>query len=745
MNDSTQLPSEVAGCTGDADCCPAVDIVPIPIVLIALDDDTILFINRKAAELFATASGDVAGEPADVLLDAEIRSVLIDEIHRTGSTSPHEHLLRRASGSAFWALVTGSVADLHGRNVLMVGLNDITHRKKAEDEMTRLKEFNEGILQHMAEGVVIEDLNGHFEFVNPAMCQMLGKSSEELLGTHWTNTTSPEFYDAVRKANERRAEGGSDRYELELIHQDGSSVPILISGRPLFDAVTGEYSGSLAVFTNISESKRIQAELRQAKEAAESANRAKSTFLANMSHELRTPLNAILGFSELMQDDAGLTDDQRTNLAIINRSGEHLLRLINDVLDMAKIEAGRTVLQPHNFDLHVLFRDLEDMFALRAADKGISLVVDYLPALPRCVRADERKLRQVLINLLNNAVKFTEVGQVLLHIDATYDDEKCILHFEVRDTGPGIDAQALGTIFEPFQQVDQSERVQEGTGLGLSISHQFVHLMGGDLRASSAGSDGYGSTFQFDTPVEIVEGVPPQSTKQQRLKATGIEPGQPDYRLLVVEDNEANRRLMVHFLSRLGFDTRVAANGLECLQTWEEWQPHLIWMDMRMPVMDGHEATRRIKSTSQGQATAIIALTASVFEEDLSLVLAEGCDDFVRKPFREQDIIATLSKYLGVRFTYAEQAEDHAGRARGDIHEAAVQAPELDLVGFPTEWLAAFEQAATAADATELTALAGRIRDERPAVATTIESLIKAFDYDALLAALDDIDGEDQQ
>ena len=485
----------------------------------------------------------------------------------------------------------------------------------------------------MAEGVVIEDLNGHFVFVNPAMCQMLGQSPEMLLGSHWTNTTSPEFYDVVRQANERRSAGSSDRYELELIHRDGSSVPILISGRPLFDAVTGEYSGSLAVFTNISESKRIQAELRQAKEAAESANRAKSTFLANMSHELRTPLNAILGFSELMQDDSGLSDDQRANLAIINRSGEHLLRLINDVLDMAKIEAGRTVLQLQNFDLHVLFRDLEDMFALRAADKGITMVIDFLPDLPRCVRADERKLRQVLINLLNNAVKFTEAGQVLLHIDATlHDGQKCALHFEVRDTGPGIDAQELETIFEPFQQAGQDDRINEGTGLGLSISRQFVRLMGGDLRAGSAGPNGHGSIFQFDIPVEIVEGVTRQSAEPQRPKVTGIEPGQQDYRLLVVEDNEANRRLMVQFLSRLGFETRAAANGLECLHIWEEWHPHLIWMDMRMPVMDGHEATRQIKSTSQGQATAIIALTASVFEEDLSLVLAEGCDDFVRKP-----------------------------------------------------------------------------------------------------------------
>ena len=415
MDDPAQSVAHQPDCAdGSAAFCPVIDVVPFPLVLIARNDDTIVFINRKATELFDLAQNDVTGRPSAVLLDADIRTTLLDEIAQFGATNAHECRLRRPSGQEFWALVTGSVTELQGRPVLIVGLYDITRRKNAEDEMTRLKEFNEGILQHMAEGVVVEDINGNFVFVNPAMCQMLGQSPEALLGTHWTKTIAPEFYAAVHEANQRRAAGRSDRYELELIHRDGSGVPILISGRPLYDAVTGEFSGSLAVFTNISESKRIQEELRRAKEAAEAANRAKSTFLANMSHELRTPLNAILGFSELMQDDPGLSDVQRTNLGIINRSGEHLLRLINDVLDMAKIEAGRTVLQPQNFDLHVLFRDLEDMFTLRAADKGIALIFDYLPDLPRCIRADERKLRQVLINLLSNAVKFTDTGQVLL-------------------------------------------------------------------------------------------------------------------------------------------------------------------------------------------------------------------------------------------------------------------------------------------------------------------------------------------
>ena len=743
MDDPAQPVTHQPDCAdGSPAFCPVIDVVPFPLVLIARNDDTIVFINRKAAELFALAQNDVTGRPSDVLLDADIRTTLLDEIAQFGATNAHEWRLRRPSGQEFWALVTGSVTELQGRPVLLVGLHNITQRKNAEDEMTRLKEFNEGILQHMAEGVVVEDINGNFVFVNPAMCQMLGQSPEALLGTHWTKTIAPEFYAAVHEANQRRAAGQSDRYELELIHRDGSGVPILISGRPLYDTVTGGFSGSLAVFTNISESKRIQEELRRAKEAAEAANRAKSTFLANMSHELRTPLNAILGFSELMQDDPGLSDVQRTNLGIINRSGEHLLRLINDVLDMAKIEAGRTVLQPQNFDLHVLFRDLEDMFTLRAADRGIALIFDYLPDLPRCIRADERKLRQVLINLLSNAVKFTDTGQVLLHVDATQTGDTWTLHFEVRDTGAGIDTQELGTIFEPFRQAFQPDKIQEGTGLGLSISRQFVRLMGGELRASSAGAGGYGSVFQFDIPVELAPVSIAHEAEPRRTRAIGLEPGQPDYRLLVVEDNEANRRLMVQFLTRLGLETRAAANGLECLQIWEEWQPHLIWMDRRMPVMDGHEATRRIKSTSQGQATAVIALTASVFEEDLSIVLAEGCDDFVRKPFREQDIIAKLTKYLGIRFVYAPQESGRDEGTTADNYPRTGHTHVLDLSGLPSAWRTAFEQAAIAADADELTTLAGQIRKERPASADAIESLVRAFDYDALLAALDNTSSE---
>ncbi|MBN1584097.1 MAG: substrate-binding domain-containing protein [Anaerolineae bacterium] len=433
----------------------------------------------------------------------------------------------------------------------------------------------------------------------------------------------------------------------------------------------------------------------EARAAAEAANQAKSSFLANMSHEFRTPLNAILGFSELMSHDANLNADQQKNLDTIGRSGQHLLALINDVLELSKIEAGRVELQPESFDLHRMLLGLGEMFVLQTESKGLTLVFDLAPDVPQYVRTDQGKLRQVLINLLENAVKFTERGSVALRVRCRENRDVVEqvpqteqadlsslrpypLFFEIEDTGVGIAFDELDKVFDVFVQTSSGRRLARGTGLGVPISREFVRLMGGDLRVDS--QLGAGAVFRFDILVEPAE-VADVGHIWPIRRVAGLKPGTcaPEggpYRLLVAEDMETSRKLLVEILNSVGsindgqtlagsrkgsfsdkgrgFEIREAVNGQETIDIWQAWQPHLIWMDIRMPVMDGYEATRDIRAKAKTSSPIIVALTASAFEADRQKMLAVGCDDFIRKPFRETEIIDALTRHLGVQFVYED-------------------------------------------------------------------------------------------
>jgi signal transduction histidine kinase len=470
---------------------------------------------------------------------------------------------------------------------------------------------------------------------------------------------------------------------------------------------------------------------RAAKESAEAANHAKSVFLANMSHEFRTPLNAIIGFSELMSRDPKATAEQRETLAIINRSGAHLLALINEVLDISKIESHRMTLQEQGFDLNRLLDDLVDMFSLRAKAKSLTLILDREKEVPRYVQTDEGKLRQVLVNILGNAVKFTKEGSIELRVRRLEKPgaAECNIHFQVQDTGPGIPPEDLESIFEPFVQSSAGKKSKESTGLGLAISRQFVRLMGGDLTVTS--QVGQGSMFIFDILASPVDGTElAEMQKDSKPRAIGLEPGQPIYRLLVVEDRPESRLLLFKLLTQLGFEVRTANNGLECINVWREWQPHLIWMDMRMPIMDGHEATKQIKATTQGQATVIVALTASAFEEERSMVLSEGCDAFVRKPFHQEEIVEILNKYLGVRFLY-EPSRSQAARTTSLLPVG------LSLEGMPEHWIICLRQAAMEADSNKIRTLADQINGQKPDLASALTDLADNFDHDAILDAIE--------
>jgi signal transduction histidine kinase/DNA-binding response OmpR family regulator len=485
-----------------------------------------------------------------------------------------------------------------------------------------------------------------------------------------------------------------------------------------------------------------------AKEAAEAANRAKSIFLANMSHELRTPLNAILGFAQLMERDTTLTSRHRDSLAIINRSGEHLLNLINDVLEMSKIEAGRLVLSLEPVNLHRLLQTLQEMFQVRTQAKRLSLRFELAPDLPQCVLTDEGKLRQVLINLLSNAVKFTETGGITLRARAEQGNPgkfpmPYTLFFEVEDTGKGIASKEMGNLFQPFVQTTSGIEAREGTGLGLTISRQFVRLMGGDIYLIS--TVGKGSTFRFDIQVTLAEAkaVAPTLTHGRVLQ---LAPDQPTYRILVVDDRPEGRDLIAQLLGTVGFETRTATNGQEAVQQWQQWHPHLIWMDMRMPVMDGYEATRQIRekeARGRGisthslnpplhQPTVIIALTASAFEEERASILAAGCDDFVRKPFREQVIFVKMAEYLGVQYAY-EQNTNSQGLQKQTSRGDRKNLTSDDLAVMPADWVTQLNQAALEVDADQILQLIEEIPATHLDLADGLTDLVSRFGFDEIL------------
>jgi len=495
-------------------------------------------------------------------------------------------------------------------------------------------------------------------------------------------------------------------------------------------SVTGEILGVTILGRDITAQKQVEEELRQAKEAAEAANRAKSIFLANMSHELRTPLNAILGFAQLLTRETTLSPVQQEYLGTINRSGEHLLKLINDVLDMSKIEAGRMILHCTSFDLWKMLANIEEMIRIRIAQKGLQFSVERLPDVPRYINTDENKLRQVLINLLGNAVKFTEKGTIQLKIThETLHMEHAahtILHFSITDTGKGIAPEDLTSIFEAFRQTSHSYN-NEGTGLGLTISRKFIQLMGGEIQVHSE-IDG-GSCFTFSIQVELAESGSLSSlpvTRNVRRLASQHSP----IRILVVEDQVENRQFLLKLLTTVGFDVRIATNGQEAVTQAVQWSPHLILMDMRMPVMDGYHATQNIRNDELKEKktqTPIIALTASAFEEDFHRILAAGCNAVLRKPVNATELFEIIRIYLDIQYIY----EEEESRLPADT-PIAVPQEVLTPTAFaqlPQDVLHQLAQAALHINTKAMEQVIAVIRTYNSSLADALSVLAKTFRY----------------
>jgi PAS domain S-box-containing protein len=651
---------------------------------------------------------------------------------------------------------TASIAPLPNNSVIWVARN-ITDRKRTQFALYQSEEKFARAFRSSPSAMTITRLSDgcHID-VNHSFCQFTGYSAPEILGRTaldlhlWVNQK-----DRNRMLKAISNNGIIRNYEFEFRTKSGNIRTALLSA----ERITLDNQPCLiAVSQDISDRKQAEFALQRAKETAEQANRAKSQFLSNMSHELRTPLNAIIGFAQLLGRDASLTPEQRDHIGIICRSGEHLLSLINNVLQLSKIEAGQIKLDCYSFDLYGLLITVEEMFKLSAQKKGLQLVFDYEQTLPRYVDTDEGKLRQILINLLSNAIKFTSQGGVTLRVKEVQGEqgklgEQCRdvpwhvweqgeqgklgeqgnpipqkLRFEIEDTGSGIAPEELDSLFEAFVQTETGRKSLEGTGLGLPISQQFVQLMGGEIQVNSRLNQG--TIFTFDINVNRVEGIELE-TQSATPRVVGLVPGQPNYRILVVDDRLESRLLLIKLLTSVGFSVREAVNGQEAIAIWTSWEPHLIWMDMRMPVMDGYEATKRIKGHLKGQATVVLALTASAFEEERSLVLSAGCDDFVRKPFREDVIFNKIAHYLGVQYVYEQPTASTASAGERPASHQPLTAQALTIM--PKEWINELYQAANSIDNEQIFQLVEQIPPTHVQIAQVITDMVNNFRCDQII------------
>ena len=655
----------------------------LPDVVIMLDQDgRYLKIAPTSPDLLYRPEEELHGKRLHNTFPKELADIFLKYIKQSLATQELvkiEYSLA-IGGNELW--FDGRIAPMSEHSVVFVA-RDITARKRAEETLRKSEEKHRVIFEN-ANDIIIIAQDGRIAFANPALNKILGYSDEEVVSKPFTEFIHPDDQQMVFERYKKRMAGEEVEtgYQFRVLTSTGDIRWVIINSSAL------DWDGkpsTLNFLTDITERKKAEEAVIAAKEQAEAANQAKSTFLANMSHELRTPLNSILGYTQILERDRNLRKDQKNALNTIHQSSEHLLTLINELLDLSRIEAKKMELDLSAVHLPGLLKGIIENARIWAEQKGIVFKHEIDRVLPKGIRADEKRLRQVLLNLINNAIKFTEKGRVVLRvistppIDATAKSLLAMLRFEIEDSGIGISPDKLEEIFLPFQQVNQTNLGSEGTGLGLPISRNLLQLMDSELHVKSA--LGAGTTFWFELEFNRVELAPESKFSAQERQFQSIIGFKGKRRkIMIADDNEKNRALLRDMLLPLGFKIEVTANGKEALNKIKKFNPELILMDLVMPVMDGLEATRRIRKDPALKNIIIIGISASAFDTTKQSSFKAGCNDFLTKPIHINKLLDRLKVHLKLVWLYEDTKPDASKSTQSSDMLPFIVPPKEDLV-----------------------------------------------------------------